>query len=102
MFNWFNKKEEVKEQKMLELGQAEVFLELYSGKTITLKIKGRQYFDGYYSPVKDELRSLTEKIEKNNVLEVDKGYFLNIRQEIKSVLIGPITSYKEPLKDDES
>lgn len=93
MFNLFGSKE--KELKEINLGQVDVFIELYTGKVITLTLKGTydEVFE-CYSPVMQQLKYFLEKVDKNNLLEISKGYRLNIRQEIKSVLVGEIQDFK--------
>lgn len=89
MLGWlFNNKEE--EKRPVDIGQVEVFIELYNGKVITKVIKGTYdtFMDGYYSPVEHQLSYFMEKVRKDNVLEISKGYSVNIAKEIKSVVIG--------------
>lgn len=93
MFGLFQSKE--KETTEINLGKVEIFLELYNGKVITVNLKGTydEVFE-CYSPVKHVLNRFLEKVDKDNMLEVSKGYRLNIRQEIKSVLVGEIQDFK--------
>ena len=93
MLNLFAKKE--KESTEINLGKVDVFIELYSGKVITHTLKGiyDEVFE-CYSPVSQQLSSFLEKVDKHNMLEISKGYRLNIRQEIKSVVVGEIQELK--------
>lgn len=78
----------------IDLGEVDVYIELYNGKILTKTIRG--FYDEItecYSVAENRVAYFMEKVRKENVLEVDEGYFLNIRREIRSVAIGEKKSY---------
>ena len=94
-------KKEIK-TKTLDLGQVEVIIQLYSGQIIKKNIKGvhDEIMDGYYSPAKHQLQYFMERVRKENVLEIMRGHYVNVAQEIKSVTHGEILPYKIEIKED--
>lgn len=80
--------------KTIDLGQAEVIIQLYTGQVIKKTIKGiyDEVFESY-SPCKHRIQYFMEKVRKENVLEIMEGHYVNIAQEIKSVTVGEIQPY---------
>lgn len=81
-----------KETVSIDLGQAEIIIQLYTGQIIKKLIKGvHDKVFGCYSPCSQQIKYFMEKVRKENVLEIEEGHFINIAKEIKSVTVGEIS-----------